>query len=588
MFDLPLQLPRLSFALTLVAGTLLAGPALAEAPQDTVHLTGIPYGADGAYYHSGDFYNDKPVYTLDHSGTTWSLYQRENGRWYVDFDDLDETWSGTVAEGPSADFPWGGSWGANQAASPVGSIVLGGAPYTSSTTGVYTWNGGVYNGKPVFEHVGGGTTWSLYQRQNGRWYVDFDDVDEAWSGTVAEASVAETPFDATWSNANMAVSSTATIELSGAVYSVYNAGTYSFDGQTIYNGAPVFQLVDGVGTTWSIYRRQNGLWYLDFNDVSEDWDGTVEVGPDAMAPMEGEWDDPEVLVTSGAAAPLPLRGRLDFGTFAGGTDCRDLDFAQAFDADDVNIQVSPDHANGPGTHDAIVVWVEGVDRWGARICARETSNFDGAHDANLSISYLAYRPGAVLDGERGRFEDSDGFTGVDNHCNTVAFDQTFAVEPIVQATITHPDTFSGNHDAMSVWIEGVSTTDFTVCVRETADMGTDHSDYAIDWIAHEAGTWPFYGADEGAVDDVAAFEDTACFAYGFTTPYTDTPQVFVTADHRDAGGNHDATTVWLEDLSTTGFTACVRELANPGNPGSNATGAHNADLQLAWTAVGNR
>lgn len=48
MSGLPSSLPRLSSALTLAAGTLLAAPALAEAPQDTVHLTGIPYGADGA------------------------------------------------------------------------------------------------------------------------------------------------------------------------------------------------------------------------------------------------------------------------------------------------------------------------------------------------------------------------------------------------------------------------------------------------------------------------------------------------------------------------------------------------------------
>lgn len=66
------------------------------------------------------------------------------------------------------------------------------------------------------------------------------------------------------------------------------------------------------------------------------------------------------------------------------------------------------------------------------------------------------------------------------------------------------------------------------------------------------------------------------------------PQLLLTADHRDAGGNHDAATVWLEDLRSDGFRACVRELANAGNPGSNATGSHDANLKLAWTAVGNR
>ncbi len=580
--------PKLPPALALAAGVLLAGPALANAPQDTVHVSGIPYGADGAYFHSGNFYNDMPVYTLDHSGTTWSLYQRSNGRWYVDFNEPGEDWSGTVAIGPNADFPWAGDWNdSDDAASPVSSVVLGGAPYTSSTTGVYEWNGTIYNGKPVFEHASGGTTWSLYQRSNGRWYLDFNEVSEDWSGTVAVGPSTDMPFDDAWDNASMAVSSTATIELSGAVYSSMNTGSYTFDGTTIYNGAPVFQHQGG-GYTWSIYRRSNGRWYLDFNEVSEDWSGTVEIGPDAVSPTQGEWDDANVLVVDAVTRPIPLRGRYDFGTFAGGTDCRDVDFPAAFDGDDVNIQVSVDHANGPGTHDAVTIWTEGVDRHGARICARETSNFDGSHDANLSISYLAYRPGATIDGERGRFEDGDGLTGTGNHCNTVSFDQTFAVKPIVQATITHPNTFTGDNGAMSVWLEEVTTSEFKVCVRETADMAADHPAYAIDWIAHESGSWPFYGADESGVDNIAAFSGTACFDYAFTAAFTDMPQVFVTADHRDAGANHDATTVWLEDVRSDGFKACVRELANPGKPGSNSGGGHNNELQLAWTAVGNR
>src|SRR5690606_32594114 len=204
---------------------LLTQTALASAPQDTVHLSGIPYGADGAYFHSGDFYNDMPVYTLDHIGYTWSLYQRSNGRWYVDFDEPGEDWSGTVAIGPNADTPWHGDWDdGTDAASPADISGAGGAAYSSYTTGVYTWDGTVYNGKPVFQRQGGGVTWSVYQRSNGRWYLDFNDVSEDWSGTVEIGPNADTPFDAAWDDANMAVSSTAAIELSGAVYSSSNTG----------------------------------------------------------------------------------------------------------------------------------------------------------------------------------------------------------------------------------------------------------------------------------------------------------------------------------------------------------------------------
>lgn len=575
-------------ALALVTGAFASLPAFAETPTDSVHLIGMPYGADGTYVHSGNFYNDMPVYTLQHIGYTWSLYQRSNGHWYVDFDDLGEDWSGTVAIGPQAELPWLGDWDdSTDAASPVDSIVIGGAAYSSYTTGTYTFDGQVYNGKPVFQRQAGGYTWSVYQRSNGRWYLDFDAVGEDWSGTVEIGPVADTPFAAAWDDANMAVSPTAAIELSGAVYSSTNTGTYTFDGTTVYNGAPVFQRQGG-GYTWSIYRRSNGHWYLDFNAVGEDWDGTVEIGPNADLPTQGGWDDANVLVVDTATSLVPLRGRYDFGTFAGGSDCRDIEFAVPFDGDDVNIQVSIDHANSPGTHDATTVWVEAVDSVGARICARETSNFDGSHDANLSVSYLAYRPGALIDGDRGRFEDTDGFSGTGNHCNTISFNQTFAVQPIVQATITHPDNGGADNDAMTVWLEEVGTSDFKVCVRETADMSGGHGAYAIDWIAHEPGTWPVYGADESGAANVPVFSGSRCVAYQFSAAYTDVPQVLVTADHRNAGGNHDATTVWLEGLTTTGFTACVRELASAGSPGSNSTGSHDGALHFAWTAVGNR
>ncbi|KIG12877.1 hypothetical protein DB30_00944 [Enhygromyxa salina] len=564
-------------------------PALANAPTDVVHISGMAYGADGAYVHTGDFYSDMPVYTLDHNGTIWSLYQRNNGRWYVDFNEVSDDYDGTIAIGPAADLPWLAAWDqADDVASPVDSVVLGGAPYTSQTTGVYTFTGATHNGKPVFEHQGGGRTWSLYQRSNGRWCLDFNDVSDDHDGTVALGPLADMPYEGVWDNANMAVSSTAAIEISGAPYTSLTTGTYTFDGQTIYNNAPVFQRQSG-NYTLSVYKRSGtGRWYLDFDDVDEQWAGTIGVGAIEDAPTRGEWDNANMLVVDSATTLLPQRGRYDFGTFAGGSDCREIEFAVPFDGDDVRMQVSIDHANGPGVHDAATLWVEAVDRYGARVCARETSNFDLAHDANLSVSYLAYRRGAVIDGDTGRFEDTDGFTGTGNHCNTVSFHQTFAVPPIVQATITHPNNYGADNDAMSVWLEEVGTSDFKVCVRETSDMSADHGAYAIDWLAHEPGAWPFYGADESGVDDVPAFEGTTCFDYLFDATYTDVPQVFVTADHRDDGANHDAVTVWLEALDTVGFTACVRELASAGNPGSNAGGAHNDQLQLAWTAVGNR
>ena len=60
----------------------------------------------------------------------------------------------------------------------------------------------------------------------------------------------------------------------GGVYASRANGVYTADGT--YNDRPVYK-----NGGWSIYYRTSGYatndWVLDFNDVSEDWDGTVAI-----------------------------------------------------------------------------------------------------------------------------------------------------------------------------------------------------------------------------------------------------------------------------------------------------------------------
>jgi hypothetical protein len=66
-----------------------------------VYVTGnLPYRSrtEGVYAPSGRTFSDAPVYTrTDRHGLTWSLYRRWNGRWIIDYNQADNTWSGTVA-----------------------------------------------------------------------------------------------------------------------------------------------------------------------------------------------------------------------------------------------------------------------------------------------------------------------------------------------------------------------------------------------------------------------------------------------------------------------------------------------------------
>ena len=80
--------------------------------------------------------------------------------------------------------------------------IEGNPAYPSQTRGQYTRAVGLeYGGAAVYKRNG----WSLYKRSDGKWYLDFNEVDDTWSGTVNYALLAsDTPFTATW-NVDMVV-----------------------------------------------------------------------------------------------------------------------------------------------------------------------------------------------------------------------------------------------------------------------------------------------------------------------------------------------------------------------------------------------
>lgn len=151
-------------------------------------------------------------------------------------------------------------------------------PYAGSTNSAPFVKSGTYLDYPVYTQG----TWSIYRRANGKWYLDFNDVSESWSGTVAYTlSAAHEPFSASWNKG--AASQTDTFELAGGPYSGQTNGTFTLT--SAYNGAPVY-----TRGSWSLYRRGNGEWHVDFNDVSEDWSGTVSYTEDGgRTPWSATW-----------------------------------------------------------------------------------------------------------------------------------------------------------------------------------------------------------------------------------------------------------------------------------------------------------
>ena len=93
--------------------------------------------------------------------------------------------------------------------------IAGNPAYASQTRGQYTKAAGLeYAGAPVYKR----NRWSLYKRSNGKWCLDFNELDDSWAGTVNYASAAsDTPFAATW-NRDMVVNKDSACDL-GAITS---------------------------------------------------------------------------------------------------------------------------------------------------------------------------------------------------------------------------------------------------------------------------------------------------------------------------------------------------------------------------------
>ena len=73
-----------------------------------------------------------------------------------------------------------------------------------------------------------------------------------------------------------------------------SAGEYLFTGQ-LYHNAPIYKRTLG-GYTWNLYKRANGNWHVDYNTLSEDWDGTIAYTSSATSlPWTASWSTTTVV-----------------------------------------------------------------------------------------------------------------------------------------------------------------------------------------------------------------------------------------------------------------------------------------------------
>ncbi|KXJ05122.1 hypothetical protein AC249_AIPGENE2219, partial [Exaiptasia diaphana] len=222
-------------------------------------------------------------------------------------------------------------------------------------------------------------------------------------------------------------------------------------------------------------------------------------------------------------------------------------------------------------HDVVFTWVESVTTSSFKVCLVE--NGVGS-SGNVTINWIAYQgvQSGVTDGS---VRLNDWTTGTE--CKQVRLSQAFASVPHVFVT-AHHNVLDNKHDAATVWVEGITTNDFTVCMREARTFDGRHKDIDVTWMAmtEVPQTWNYH--DFIRVDfpntlvPSEADNDAFCQIVSFHEPYYAPPTIVVAPSHHYDSSNVNAIhpkdnsiSAWVEETTRTHFKTCVKDLVGLNN-----------------------
>lgn len=150
------------------------------------------------------------------------------------------------------------------------------SPYSSTSAGEYTLASEEYNGAPVYKR----NQYSLYRRQNGYWYLDFNEVSEDYAGSISYSDDNDKryPWQTGWKGDTVVLITKALFAYGVPYYSDSTEGKYETDG-TLNQGYPVYTR----SSSYFVYRRSNGKWYHTFENHLPDSGGALAYGEEVVS-----------------------------------------------------------------------------------------------------------------------------------------------------------------------------------------------------------------------------------------------------------------------------------------------------------------
>ncbi|KAJ7362165.1 hypothetical protein OS493_013259 [Desmophyllum pertusum] len=154
--------------------------------------------------------------------------------------------------------------------------------------------------------------------------------------------------------------------------------------------------------------------------------------------------------------------------------CEYVSFSSSFSSGNpVRVFASINHGNESFTvHDTAFVWVEDVTTSRFKACLVQGGRGAGGY---TTIDWFAFQ-GSQSGVYHGETSFSLFTTGT--QCSQVAFPQAFSLVPKVHVTVQHA-TLDQRQDAMSIWMENVTTRQFEVCLRESRAFDGAHNNLVV-------------------------------------------------------------------------------------------------------------
>ncbi|KAL9984804.1 hypothetical protein ACROYT_G007139 [Oculina patagonica] len=227
-----------------------------------------------------------------------------------------------------------------------------------------------------------------------------------------------------------------------------------------------------------------------------------------------------------------------------------------------------------GPRDARCICVDNCPSYEEPVCSSNGTTYDNEcvfqrEMCHLKANFTLYHPGDCtgFPSQKGRHRLRRNPSWAEAVCEQVPLAPYvfYPDKPVhIQVSVNHVNFSDPTyvHEAVVPWVEEIRENNFTVCITQAGrnEKKNGQAFATVDYLAYQGAP---DGGVSGEMDMPTWWTGTNCRTVSLPPKkFKSVPTVLVSAEHERRGVKHDASSVWVEDLTTTSFKICIRELQN--------------------------